>query len=243
VTRLLFVSDLHLHASRPAATARFLRFLRDEGRPSTRLYILGDLFESWVGDDARDVHADEVITGLRVFADTGAECAVMRGNRDFLLGEGFASAAGVRLLPDEARETIHGEHVLLLHGDQLCTDDEPYQRWRRRVRRPGLQRLFLALPGGWRRRIGARIRAASARRTAAAPPSIMDVNGQAVVAALQRHGARLMVHGHTHRPAIHALEIGGQPARRIVLGDWYEQGSVLRWPESGPELSALPFSR
>jgi UDP-2,3-diacylglucosamine hydrolase len=241
VTASLFISDLHLDSSRPRATAAFLRFLSHEARAVTRLHILGDLFEFWIGDDDDDPHSCAVIDALRAYTAAGHECLVMRGNRDFLLGRRFEERSGACLLPDPTVEHLFGARVIVMHGDLLCTDDHAYQRYRRRVNDPLLQRLFLALPRSWRRAAGVVGRRRSRERTAMRPAAIMDVNPGAVAAAFAAHDARILVHGHTHRPGIHQLEVNGMPRTRVVLGDWYEQGSVLAWSAAGFELRSLAF--
>lgn len=243
MTGPLFISDLHLDPARPAATAAFLRFLATDARAAGQLYILGDLFEFWIGDDDDSPLAREVLDALAAFTSGGGDLRVMRGNRDFLLGRRFTARTGATLLADPAVEAIHGERVLVMHGDLLCTDDVAYQRYRRRVNRPFLQRLFLALPRAWRRAAGSEGRRRSRRNTAARPAQIMDVNAAAVTAALQAHGCRILVHGHTHRPGIQRVSADGAHYTRIVLGDWYEQGSVLEWPAAGgPRLRQLTFA-
>ncbi len=238
----LFVSDLHLDVSRPAATDCFLRFLAGPARDASTLYILGDLFEAWSGDDAADVHEQEVIRALRRYTTAGCRHFFLRGNRDFLVGSRFASATGTTLLDDEALIEINNQRILLMHGDTLCTDDHAYQRYRRLVRSPTVQSLYLALPIPLRSGIASYAHRRSMRANAGKPASIMDVNPGAVVNALRRHAVQLVIHGHTHRPAIHTFDLDGKPACRIVLGAWYEQGSVLRWNDTGPEMRALDFS-
>lgn len=238
---LLFVSDLHLHPSRPAATGGFRRFLAGPARAASALYVLGDLFEAWVGDDAALPHDLDVLDALAGVAAAGIPVSFLPGNRDFLAGRGFEARGRLRILPDEFVAEVHGERVLLMHGDTLCTDDHAYQRYRRLVHRPAVQAAFLALPVAARRRLGAMARNRSMTASQGKAPAIMDVNPGAVEAALRRHGVRTLVHGHTHRPACHGLVVDGAPARRIVLGDWYEQGSVLRWGEAGPSLERLDF--
>jgi len=237
----LFISDLHLDASRPAATDCFLRFLAGPARDAASLYILGDLFEAWTGDDAAGPHEQEILAALRRFSDSGRHCSFVRGNRDFLVGSHFAAETGAVLLPDEALVDVEGTPALLMHGDTLCTDDRAYQRYRRLVHRPAVQAFYLGLPVRFRSGIAAWARRRSAAANAGKPPAIMDVNTVAVTEALRRHGVRLLIHGHTHRPGTHALELDGQMARRIVLGDWYAQGSVLQWMAGGPELRTLAF--
>jgi UDP-2,3-diacylglucosamine hydrolase len=237
----LFVSDLHLDASRPAATDCFLRFLAGAARDAGDLYILGDLFEAWTGDDAAGPHEQEILAALRRYTSTGRHCRFMRGNRDFLVGPRFAAETGAILLPDEALVNVDGTRALVMHGDTLCTDDHAYQRYRRLVHHPAAQSLYLGLPVRLRSGIAAYARRRSMAANASKPAAIMDVNQLAVADALRRHHVRLLIHGHTHRPAVHALEIDGKMARRIVLGDWYSRGSVLQWTAAGPELRALAF--
>ena len=241
MTESLFISDLHLDPARPRATAAFLRFLAKEARRADRLFILGDLFEFWIGDDSDEPLAEEVLGALGEYTATGRECLVMRGNRDFLLGARFARRTGTRLLADPVVENVFGTRVLVTHGDLLCTGDRAYQRYRRIVHNPLLQRLFLALPRSGRRAAGAEGRRRSRRHTTASPASIMDVDQASVLAALQEFKVSVILHGHTHRPAVHRIETDGATATRIVLGDWYEAGSVLSWSAAGYELRTLTF--
>lgn len=242
MTDTLFVSDLHLDAGRPQATAAFVDLLRGDARNAGRLFILGDLFEFWIGDDDDAPLATEVSAALAEYTASGHQCLVMPGNRDFLLGEQFAARTGVRLLSDPTiAEIHHGEQVLLMHGDQLCTDDLAYQQHRRRMHNRLVQRLFLTLPRRWRRAAGAEGRRRSRAHISASAARIMDVNEAAVREQMLRHGVQLLIHGHTHRSAIHRFDLNGKAATRIVLGDWYREASVLRWSPSGYELKALPF--
>jgi UDP-2,3-diacylglucosamine hydrolase len=241
VTERLFISDLHLDPSRPRATSAFLRFLRSDARRAERLYILGDLFEFWIGDDDDDPHSGEVLDALRDYTASGRACLVMRGNRDFLLGARFGERTGTQLLTDPTVEDVFGTRVLIMHGDQLCTDDRAYQRYRRIVNNVRLQRLFLALPRAWRRAAGVEGRRRSRAYAASGQPGIADVSPAAVAEAMAQARVNVLLHGHTHRPAIHRLDLKGVAGARIVLGDWYEQGSVLRWSPSGYDLTALPF--
>ncbi len=229
-----------MDANHPAITEQFLDFLQAEARHAEALYILGDLFESWVGDDAADSAQAAAMAGLQALTSAGVPCFVMHGNRDFLLGERFCRDSGAQLLPDPLRVTLYGEAVLVMHGDALCTDDRAYQRLRATVRNADWQRQFLALSIAARRSLAGAARAGSQAHTAAMEYSITDVNADSVAAALRGAGAATLLHGHTHRPAIHALQVDGRPCTRIVLGDWYDQGSLLRWDHNGPELTSLP---
>jgi UDP-2,3-diacylglucosamine hydrolase len=236
----IFISDLHIDASRPAISEQFLSFLAAEARDADALYILGDLFESWIGDDAADLAQAAAIAGIRSLTAAGVPCFVMHGNRDFLLAGQFCSMSGAELLPDPLIVTLYGEPVLVMHGDALCTDDLAYQRLRATVRDADWQRQFLALPVAARRALAGAARVGSQAHTAAMEYAITDVNADSVALALRGAGTATLLHGHTHRPAIHALEIDGRACTRIVLGDWYDQGSLLRWDEHGPELRSLP---
>jgi UDP-2,3-diacylglucosamine hydrolase len=236
----LFISDLHIDASRPAITDQFLGFLAAEAVRADALYILGDLFESWIGDDAADPSQAAAIQGIHALTSRGVPCFVMHGNRDFLLAEQFGRMSGAQLLPDPLIVTLYGEPVLVMHGDALCTDDRAYQRLRATVREPAWQRQFLALSIESRRALAGAARVGSRAHTAAVEYAITDVNADSVAAALRGAGTATLLHGHTHRPAIHALQVDGRPCTRIVLGDWYDQGSLLRWDQNGPELVSLP---
>jgi UDP-2,3-diacylglucosamine hydrolase len=236
----LFISDLHIDASRPAITDQFLGFLAAEAVRADALYILGDLFESWIGDDAADSSQAAAIQGIHALTSHGVPCFVMHGNRDFLLAEQFGRMSGAQLLPDPLIVTLYGEPVLVMHGDALCTDDRAYQRLRATVREPAWQRQFLALSIASRRALAGAARVGSKAHTAAVEYAITDVNADSVAAALRGAGTATLLHGHTHRPAIHALQVDGRPCTRIVLGDWYDQGSLLRWDQNGPELVSLP---
>jgi UDP-2,3-diacylglucosamine hydrolase len=235
----LFISDLHIDASRPAICEQFLSFLAAEARGAEALYILGDLFESWVGDDAADPAQCAAIAGIHALTSQGVPCFVMHGNRDFLLAQQFCRMSGAELLPDPLIVTLYGEAVLVMHGDALCTDDRAYQRLRATVREADWQRQFLALSIASRRALANAARAGSQAHTAALEYAITDVNADSVAMALRGAGTLTLLHGHTHRPAIHTLQVDGRPCTRIVLGDWYDQGSLLRWDRDGPELVSL----
>jgi UDP-2,3-diacylglucosamine hydrolase len=235
----LFISDLHLDGSRPDISDQFLSFLSGEARSAHALYILGDLFEVWIGDDDPDADKRRIQDALRTLTRAGVPCFVMHGNRDFLLGSRFCRNTGCRLIGDGTVVTIHSRRVVLLHGDTLCTDDHDYQRLRRIVRNPLVKFIFRCMSLNRRQRLAAKIRAGSKAHIENAREQIMDVNAETVTQAFSVYGVDLMLHGHTHRPAIHSLSVAGKPATRIVLGDWYTQGSVLRWDERGYELATL----
>ncbi len=236
--RSLFVSDVHLDVGAPESQRQFLDFLHTEATSAGALYILGDLFETWVGDDAED--EGPVLGALAELTGRGVACFLLHGNRDFLIGQRFCDQTGCRLLPDPVAVQIGGERVLLTHGDALCTDDHAYQELRTVVRAGAWQRRFLDLPLATRSLLASEARAGSRAHTARTAPTIMDVNGQAVERAFRATRARRMIHGHTHRPAVHDALIGGHPVQRIVLGAWYEQGSYLLYQGGRYELRTLP---
>jgi UDP-2,3-diacylglucosamine hydrolase len=236
----LFVSDVHLDAGSPEAVEQFLDFLRTHAVGAEALYILGDLFETWVGDDETATEKTTVRQALRALTASGVACFLLHGNRDFLLGRGFCEHTGCRLLPDPVIAEFDGERVLLTHGDGLCTDDHSYQELRSIVRTAPWQRRFLALPLADREMLANQARAGSRQHTARTIPKIMDVNPNAVAAAYRATGVRRIIHGHTHRPGIHDTTVEGAQAQRIVLGAWYEQGSYLVYENERYELRELP---
>ncbi len=236
----LFVSDVHLDASAPDATAQFFDFLREYAAHADALYILGDLFEVWVGDDDPDPEKGRVIGALRSLTDSGVATFVIHGNRDFLLGRTFCDQAGVRLLQDPVVIELDGERVLITHGDALCTDDHSYQELRSSVRTTNWQTRFLALPFGVRDSFANKARKGSKEHNARTAPQIQDVNSEAVETAFRTAHVRRMIHGHTHRPGVHDTVVDGEPAQRIVLGAWYEQGSYLVYENGAYELKTLP---
>jgi len=238
----LFISDLHLDGTRPDISAQFLDFLEREARSAEALYILGDLFEAWIGDDDPDPDKRRVIAGLRAVTSAGVPSFLIHGNRDFLIGRRFCRETGIELLADGTVIDLYGRRVLLMHGDLLCTDDHAYQRLRRIVRNPAVQFVMRRLTLRQRQRLAERMRAGSKEHIASmdiAAPEIMDVNEDEVRRTFARFGVDCIIHGHTHRPEVHEMQIDGHEAVRIVLGDWYEQGSVLRWNQQGFELAKL----
>jgi UDP-2,3-diacylglucosamine hydrolase len=238
---VLFISDLHLDASRPAATKTFRQFLHQEASQVDALYILGDLFEYWISDEDQNPHYREVIDALAELTTAGVKCYIMHGNRDFMLGRRFAQESGTTLLYDPTLIYAGGKSILISHGDMLCTDDHSYQRFRRIVRSAWFQRIYTALPFFLKRRLAIKARSKSGDSMDDKPPEILDVNQDAVADILKLHKVDTLLHGHTHRPYIHQFEIDGKIMMRIVLGDWYESGSVLRWDQAGPQLSTLDF--
>ncbi|HEY0197577.1 MAG TPA: UDP-2,3-diacylglucosamine diphosphatase [Rhodanobacter sp.] len=236
----LFIADLHLDPSRPQITELFESYLAsDEVRSADALYILGDLVEAWIGDDDDAELPQRIADATRALRDAGVPVYFMVGNRDFLLGETFARRAGMTLLDDGVVHDIHGQPTLLMHGDVLCTDDVEYQAVRRQVRSPQWQAQVLAMPLQARRALAMQAREDSRRHTGSTMESIMDVNADAVADTMRTSSVTRLIHGHTHRPAIHTFELDSKPAKRIVLGDWYKHGSVLRVDADGVELKGL----
>jgi UDP-2,3-diacylglucosamine hydrolase len=233
---VLFISDLHLDAGHPETIRRFTKFLADEAHSASDLYILGDLFEAWIGDDDDDPKLAPILDGLRTLTESGVRCAVMHGNRDFLIGERFCRATGCRLLGDYERIELYGEPLLLTHGDLLCTDDVRYQTLRAQLRDPAWQRDFLGKSLAERRKIAGDLRRMSATEIAGKAEDIMDVNPSTVERTMREFDVRRLLHGHTHRPGIHDFSLDGRPAQRIVLGAWYEESSFARWDERGVRL-------
>lgn len=223
----LFISDLHLDESRPHITRLFLEFLENEAARADALYILGDLFEAWIGDDAPGEVGDEVARGLAQLHDRGVPCFFIHGNRDFLLGDAYARHSRMTLLPDQSIVEIEGERVLLMHGDTLCTDDAAYQTFRLQTHTQGWQRAFLSRSITERQQFAEQARRESRKYTASVADTITDVNAEVVAGTLDHHRVGRLVHGHTHRPGTHRIKRDDGIAERIVLGDWYEQSSSL----------------
>jgi UDP-2,3-diacylglucosamine hydrolase len=231
----LFISDLHLEESRPDITDAFLTFLREKAAGVKQLYILGDFFEAWIGDDERTPLQEQIAAALKQLSDSGTAIFLMHGNRDFLIGEDFCHRAGATLLDDPTVIDLYGTPTLLLHGDSLCTADVEYQKFRANMRNPQMQKMMLARPLEDRQQMAKQLRALSMAKNQGKAEDIMDVTPEEVVKELEAHGVQLMIHGHTHRPAVHELEANGKPARRIVLGDWH---SHLWWLEVQPGKEA-----
>lgn len=233
----LFISDLHLTEERPAANERFIAFLEKTARPADALYILGDFFEYWIGDDDLAEPFNAVVAGLlRELSKKGVQISLMHGNRDFLIGEGFCAATGAELLEDPIVREVGGVKTLLMHGDTLCTDDVEYQAWRRKARDPAFQAQFLAKSLSERRLAVGQMREKSRQVVQEKTAEIMDVNDDAVREALRRHGVPRLIHGHTHRPGRHALEVDGARCERWVLPDWYGRGGYVEVARAGPRL-------
>lgn len=233
----LFIADTHLGGEHPAISRRFVEFIDNEAPTAEALYILGDLFEVWIGDDAVQDEHRAALQALRRLSDTGVPTYLLHGNRDFLLGQGFEALTGCQLIQEPVVIDLYGTRTLLLHGDTLCSDDVDYQKMRSQLRNPAWQQQFLSASIEQRLAIANQYRSESRSRIREKPDAIMDVNRDTVIETMRAHGVTRLIHGHTHRPAVHDLEIDGQPAQRIVLGDWYSQNSSLKCDASGCYLN------
>lgn len=235
----LFISDLHLSGERESITKLFINFLDQRASKADALYILGDLFEVWPGDDMIQPDYEESISKMKALADNGLPLFVMQGNRDFLMGEKFAEVSGANLIEDPAVIDLYGTPTLLMHGDTLCTDDVDYQKFRTMVRDPRWKDNFFAKPNEERLAMTTKYRKVSKEETAKKAMDIMDVNQLTVEQVMLENNIQQLIHGHTHRPAIHDFTIDNKSMKRIVLGDWFEQGSVLVCDENGCNLESL----
>lgn len=236
----LFISDLHLEPKRPDITNTFLHFLTQQAQQADALYILGDFFEVWIGDDEKSAFHQTIINALKQLTANGLPVYFMRGNRDFLIGEAFIQATGCRFLPDPTLIDLYGEKILLTHGDALCTSDYKHQRFRKYAQNPKYNRFFLCLPLFIRRTIAKWIRGASQKHTAKTSYTVMDVSQTAVEKQMCEKNVALLIHGHTHRPTIHEFLLDKKLARRVVLHDWHNRGGVLIYKESG-EISLVEW--
>jgi len=236
----LLISDLHLDEYRTDITELFLRFLKTDAKKADALYILGDFFEVWIGDDNLSSFNQTIISALKLATDQGLPIYLMHGNRDFLLGKKFLRQTGCKLLPDEYVVDLYGSPTLLLHGDTLCTEDKAYLKFRKKARNRFLQKLFLLKSLETRLAIAKKYREASKAHTSTASDFIMDVTQEEVERVMKKHGVQHLVHGHTHREAVHQFELNNRPATRTVLGAWHTHGSVLVCtPDGKKELVEL----
>lgn len=238
---VLFISDLHLEAERPDITRAFLHFLSTRARTAEALYILGDFFEAWIGDDGMDEFQHSIARALRELSDSGTRTFLMHGNRDFLIGQAFCREAGCTLLRDPSLIDLDGEKILLMHGDSLCTLDAAYMKLRRWLRNPLTLFILRNLPLATRHKLARKLRKESRAQTRMKASEIVDVTPAEVEKIMRDKGVRILIHGHTHRPAVHELEIDGRPARRIVLGDWDSQGWALEADEQGLQQAPFPL--
>lgn len=229
----LFISDLHLQQSQTHITELFLTFLKTQARQADALYILGDFFEAWIGDDDRSEFNNLIASALHTLTSGDTPVYLMRGNRDFLLGETFARASGCQLLPDPSTIKLYGRTLVLTHGDSLCSMDTTHLRFRQLTQNPRYNRYFLRLPLTWRQAIARLLRHWSQKRTRKLPYAQMDVSQEAVVDILNSNQSTLLIHGHTHNPGTHHFQLHHLDATRIVLGAWHDQGSVLVFSDDG----------
>lgn len=229
----LFVSDLHLSPDRPQQIHLFLTFLDRVKATADALYILGDLFDLWIGDDDDTPPHEKIIDALSTVSKAGVKLHIGRGNRDFLLGKRFVRRTGAQLLQDYEIISLNGQRTLLTHGDLLCTKDIKYQRFRKFVRNPLVRAIFLGAPLSWRRRIAFKTRSGTQASMRTKADFIMDVDDATVLNVMMEYQVKYLIHGHTHRPAIHDFDINGHVCQRIVLGDWYEQNHVLVYDKNG----------
>ncbi|TXH87069.1 MAG: UDP-2,3-diacylglucosamine diphosphatase [Pseudomonas sp.] len=239
---ILLISDLHLEEERPDITRAFLHFLQSRARQAEALYILGDFFEVWVGDDGMSPFQHDIARALRELSDAGTRIFLMHGNRDFLIGKDFCRAAGCTPLKDPSIVHFNGEPVLLMHGDSLCTLDVGYMKLRRLLRNPLSLFILHNLPLATRHKLARKLRNESRAQTRMKAREIIDVTPDEVPRIMAEHGVRTLIHGHTHRPAVHQLLVNRQPARRIVLGDWDTQGWALQVDENGLQQSAFDLA-
>ncbi|MGF1729643.1 UDP-2,3-diacylglucosamine diphosphatase [Photobacterium kasasachensis] len=238
----LFISDLHLSAERTDITDCFLTFMKEETTGIDALYVLGDLFEMWIGDDDDSPFHQQIKSAFRQLTDSGVPCYFIHGNRDFLVGKRFSRETGVQLLPEHSVIDLYGTPTLILHGDTLCTLDEEYQRYRKKVHNRFIQWLFFRLPLSYRQKIGNKMRSNSSMTNQEKAQDVMDVTPDEVEKIMAQYQVTAMIHGHTHRPAIHHLNVDSLPASRTVLGDWYDHGSVLVCTPDGCQLETRDFT-
>lgn len=229
----LFLSDLHLSSDHPETTATFINFLHNQAKTANAVYILGDLFESWIGDDESSEFNRQIIQALKTLTATNIPVYLMHGNRDFLIGKKFLQITGCQLIKDPTLINLYGTPTLLMHGDTLCSDDIAYQNYRNKVQNPLFKKLFLALPLFIRKKIAKSLRQKSKQETQLKTLDIMDVNPTAIKNIIKRHGVKLLIHGHTHRPCIQYLSLENGLVCRIVLSDWHQHGNVLICSPSG----------
>ena len=227
MSETLFIADLHLHPQQAATLALFTSFLKGKARDLENLYILGDLFEIWLGDDDDEPAYQEVIKQLRHLSEAGTTVKVLQGNRDFLLGQGFSERTGCELLPESSVIDVYGTPTLIMHGDTLCTLDVTYQTFRKQVHNPEWQAQILAQPLAQRRLFAKQARQQSQMHTQGSSETIMDVTPVAVVNALNSHRVMNLIHGHTHRPAVHEIDLSGETGQRWVVGDWQDSDAIV----------------
>jgi UDP-2,3-diacylglucosamine hydrolase len=238
----LFISDLHLEKERPDITQAFFHFIDNTANHAESLYILGDFFEAWIGDDFEDEFTNKIKSKLKSLSDKGVSINLMHGNRDFLIGHDFCASIGCTLLKDPTVINLYNNKILLCHGDHLCTQDKDYMKFRNMVRNTEWQRDFLNRPITERLTIARQLRDASQHQTPHKDNAILDVTPTEIAPFMEKFGVNTLIHGHTHRPSIHKLFIANTPAQRIVLGDWYQQQSYLIVKDGAYDLKFKTFS-
>lgn len=236
-----FIADLHLSAEREDINQCLFEFLREKAPHADALYVLGDLFEVWIGDDDQNSFTLSIAKAFYNLSQSGVPVYFIHGNRDFLIRERFANQAGFKLLPEQVVINLYGQGTLIMHGDELCTQDIEYQAFRKKARSWWWPRIMLSLPLSTRRKLSRKARDISKQTQSKLTPEIMDVTHEAVQRTMEKYSIQRLIHGHTHRPAIHEFIVNNQAAQRIVLGDWYEQGSVLKVTEDKIDLMAMQF--
>jgi UDP-2,3-diacylglucosamine hydrolase len=236
-----FISDLHLSADRDDINQCLFQFLHEQASEAEALYVLGDLFEVWIGDDDINAFTLSIAKAFKTLSNSGVPVYFLHGNRDFLIRKEFAKKAGMQLLPEQQVVNLYGQATLIMHGDELCTMDIEYQAFRIKARGWWWPRLMLSLPLSLRRKIAKKGRETSQKNHSKLSAEIMDVTPEEVINSMQTYDVKRLIHGHTHRPAIHNLDIDGQDAQRIVLGDWYDQGSILKVSNNAVDLTVLDF--
>lgn len=239
----LFISDLHLSSQRQDITQAFVDFMTNEAPKAEALYILGDLFEFWIGDDDKSELNHLVKSLIREVVEGGTACYFVQGNRDFLVGKRFAKETRATILDDETLIDLYGTPTIILHGDTLCTDDVKYLAFREKVHNPLIQFIFKRIPLHFRHKLVKKVQNEAGNEKKQKSLDIMDVNKNEVISVFRKYNARQMIHGHTHRPDIHSIDINGEIAKRIVLGDWYDSSSVLKVDSNHAEMVTTPFTK
>ena len=238
---VLFISDLHLTPERPGIARAFCEFMVNRAPQADALYILGDFFEYWVGDDAMEPFHHDIAARLKAFSDTGKPLYIMAGNRDFAIGKPFLKATGAQWLNDPCLIDLDGEPVLLMHGDLLCTNDQQYLKYRKRIRHPLVMSILRMTPLSYRKNLGRKIRENSKKAKTGKTLEIMDVTQEEVIRIMTQHGVKTLIHGHTHRPAIHDVKLGDDTGKRYVMGDWDQSGWCLEYQNGQLELQSFPI--
>lgn len=234
-----FIADLHLSADRDDINQCLFEFLKNQATKADALYVLGDLFEVWIGDDEQNSFTLSIAAAFKALSVKGIPVYFIHGNRDFLLRQKFAKQAGFTILPEQKVINLYGQPTLIMHGDELCTQDVEYQKFRKTARSWWWPKIMLSLPLSIRRKLAKKARATSKNKQAKLTMEIMDVTQAAVIATMQSHNVQRLIHGHTHRPAIHHFDLNNQAAERIVLGDWYEQASILKVSSTSITLTSV----